>query len=352
MIRSYRKWLWQNIILFFILSSIIALSSSCDILKLGATVDKIKDNSGAIGENLGAGLVEGIDTSQLDSVIKRVVGQIGNTLNEEIDSIYIKNLEDQLKNALVIILNEGRDSIKAILADTTAFDNVDAKIQGILGRMGGKVDRLMSGLIPNALNQQNLNTLYALRDSLIGNTTKGLLEQALVGSIEELVKSEELKELIKEVTDVVDETTGKVETTAKGISRTVVTIGAVIAGILLVLLLALWLRKRAQARQQKELLVKLTKAIDAIPDQGNYDRTVAFLQEQISESNDSRQGELLDQILEDYQHQYPQKKKYQDYQQRLIDYLKEKNQDRSISQQLFQDIEDEEFKNYLRNELE
>ncbi len=331
---------------------VLLLGSGCDILKLGNNIDKIKSESGAIGENLGAGLVDGLDTTHLDSLVQRVVRIAGQTLNEQIDSVHLQNLESQLKTALLNILGEGRDSIKAVLADTTALDNMDAKIQGILFRMSDEVNGAVARLIPNALNDRNLQRIYGLRDSLLGPTTAGLLRQALIESVGSLIESEQLDSLIRKVTAVVDTTTEKVDASVFKIDKTVARIGGIIAGIILavaVLLLVLWFRKRTQAKKQKELLVKLTKAIDAIPDQKAYDHTIAVLEQQISDSHDPMQQEMLNNILREYKDQYPEKKKYKAYQDRLIQALKAADTDGSVRRQLLEQSDDEDFSNYLRN---
>lgn len=330
------------------------LGASCDILKLGKAIDQVEEKADIIGANLGSGLIEGIDTAQLDSLVNRLVRGAGNTLNEEIDGVSIQNLEDQLRVAVIGILNEGRDSLNAILADTSALENLDVKMQGILSKMTRQINKAIADLIPNALNDRNLGRIYALRDSMLGPTTARLLEEALLRSMDRLIDNPKLDTLIAKFSGVVNETTEKIDTSVFKIDKTVARIGGIILSIiagLAVLFFVLWLRKRSQNKQQKELLVNLTKAIDSIPKKSDYDQTIAFLQHQINTS-DPRQHKLLNDILEEHKDQYTQKNKYKNYERRLIEYLKNKNQDRSISQQIYSDVDDEDFKDFVRRELE
>ncbi len=345
-----KQYLNQPSLLAFFTVVLIILFSGCDALKLQDTVDKVVVESDSIGINLGKGLVTGIDTTQLDSIVNRLVGVAGNSMRNELDSVSFRKLSDSLNVAVQEVLSETMDSLKLLLSDTTALDALDAKLQSIISNTTARLDQLFADMVPNALNDQNLNRIYTLRDSLLGPTTAGLLKNILLESVGGLIESEQLDSLITRVTVVVDETTGKVGETAQGISRTVVNIGVGIGIIILALalfFLTLWLRRRSISKQQNELLVNLTKAIDAIPTKESYDQTIAFLQKQIN----TQQHEMLNDILEQNANQYEQKQKYKDYHQRLIQQIKASDKAGEIRQQLFNNADDEDFRNFLEQEL-
>lgn len=344
---------YQTLFYLLLMALITSLSlSSCDVFKLGRTIKDLKEEAKPIGKNLGAGVVDGVDTTQLDSMIKRLANLAGSSLSSELDSVSFRRLEDSLNVVIRGIISEAGDSIKVILADTSALDDMDAKLQGVITRLGRRLDRVVANIIPNALNDQNRRSLYALRDSLLGPTTAYLLREALLTSVGDLAESTQLDSLIRKVDQIVENASTRVDETAKGISKTVVIVGAIIGGVLLIALLVLWLRKRAQAKQQKQLLVKLTKAIDAIPSKDAYDHTIKVLQDQISNSEDPKQHEMLKNILKENIEQYPQKQKYRSFYDRMMEAFKASDADGSVRRRILNNTDDEDFADFIKKNLE
>ncbi len=331
-------------------------STSCKTIKnLKDLVGEIKVEADSIGNNLGAGLVNGIDSDKLDSLVARIANTAGNGINNELDSISFHKLQESLSTALTGVLKDAENDLEKLLADTTMLDSVDYKVQSILDRAGKQIDDLLSNLIPNALSDENLDIIKKFKNEILGPDTAKRLGDTLKSSLKDVLKditdSEELDSLIRKIATVIDTTKQQVDDTVFKVDKTIARIGGILLAVILgltALFLVLWLRKQSQNRQQKELLVKLTKAIDAIPDQRDYDHTVAYVQDQISDSRDIKQRKILDDILQEYKGQYPQKEKYEDYQQRLIDYLKNRSRDRSLAEDDYSDISDEAFRNYVR----
>jgi hypothetical protein len=344
----------------FLFGGLLMLTHSCiPVNKIGELADKLKLDADTIGQNLGRGVTTGIDTARLNALAASMVREAGQSLKKEMDSVSFQKLRDSLTLALTGVLAETEASLEEILNDPSRLDVLDAEVAALLQNAKQEVDRLTSDLIPRALSDANQQIILDFRDELLGPSLaavlKETLDEGLRGALKKLVEGEELDSLISKVTLSVDNAKIKVDDTVFRIDKTVARVGGIAIGIvaaLTVLFVVLWLRKSAQNKQQKELLVKLTKAIDAIPDQGTYDRTVTHIQDQINQSHDPKQNELLDQILQEYQEQYPHKKKYKNYQQRLIEYLKNKARNRSLDPKLFEDVEDEGFRSYLRKELE
>ncbi len=333
---------------------IFTLFSSCDVLKLGTNIDKIEERSDTIGMKLSAGLLSGLDTSRVDALVDRIFAQAGKSLKKEMDSVEYQQLRDSLKVVVLGVLNEGVDSIKDLMSDTTQLDGMDRKLQSIVEGITAKMDKTVARLIPNLLEQENLAKIYELRDSLLGATTTELLKNVLTTSLESLVESQELDSLITRITTEVDRTTDKVDQSAQGISKTVARIGLTIGGILLalaVLFFVLWFRKRSLAKQQEALVLNLTKAIDAIPTKEDYDHTIAFLQEIMNAKSDSKLHEILNGILTKNEDQYPQKKKYKTYYLRLIELLKNNDANKAIQRQLLDKAEDDDFRKFIEEEL-
>jgi hypothetical protein len=329
---------------------LIIFLSACDVLKLQPAIDSVEEKSEAIGEKLARGALQGIDTTKLDALVKRLTEQVGNSLTEQLDSVSFRKLEDSLRVVVNGLLTEGTQSIKVFLADTTNFDQLKIELATITGSLRSEVDRTVAGIVPNALNDESLARIYALRDSLLGTTTSLMLRNALVGSLEELIISEELDSLLKKVSLVVETTTTRVDDTAKGISKTILTAGMIVGGVVLalaILFLVLWLRKRSLAKTQENLLVNLTKAIDAIPTKDDYDKTIAYLQQQLNAAESKEQREVLSNILQEHQVQYVQKQKYKAYQERLIEQLKGADQEGGLRRQLLDNTDDADFRAFV-----
>jgi tetrahydromethanopterin S-methyltransferase subunit F/DNA-binding transcriptional ArsR family regulator len=344
---------------FFLLGLLMLMHSCIPVNKIGELADKLKMDADTMGQNLSRGLSTGIDTTRLNALAAGMVREAGQSLKKEMDSVSFQKLKDSLTLALTGVLAETEASLEEILNDPTRLDVLDAEVAELLQNAKLEVDRLTSDLVPQTLSDANQQIVLDFRDELLGpslaKVLKETLDESLRGTLKNLVEGDELDSLISKVTLSVDSAKVKVDDTVFKIDKTVARIGGVAIGIvaaLTVLFVVLWLRKSAQNKQQKELLVKLTKAIDAIPDQGTYDRTITHLHDQINQSHDPKQNELLDQILKEYQGQYPHKKKYKNYRHRLIEHLKNKARDQSLDPKLFEDIQDEEFKNYIRKELE
>ena len=309
--------------LFALLSSFF--TTGCDILKLQDAITKFEERSDTIGMEITEGALMGLNSSNLDSIISRLVGVAGNSLKGELDSLSLQKLSDSLHFVVMNVLTEGLDSLEGFLQDSTSLDVLDAKIQSMIASSTSKLESSIAQLIPNALNEENLAQIYELRDSLLGPTTAQLINQAITGSIKELINSEELEELTQKVNSIVTENTEKVDESLMGVSRTAERIGLIIGGIILLLALLflfLWLRKRSLAKQQNELVLNLTKAIDAIPNQAHYDHTIAVLHQQMNNRNATQQHELLNKVLQENAGQYVQKKKYKDHYKRMLQELK------------------------------
>lgn len=344
----------------FFLLGLLTLTHSCiPVNKIGELADQLKLDADTIGQNLSRGLSTGIDTARLNALAASMVREAGQSLKKEMDSVSFQKLKDSLTLALTGVLAETEASLEEILNDPSRLDVLDAEVAELLRNAKLEVDRITSDLIPQALSDANQQIALDFRDELLGPSLaavlKETLDEGLRGALKNLVEGDELDSLVNKVTVSVDSAKLMVDDTVFKIDKTVARIGGIAIGIIValtVLFAVLWWRKSAQNKQQKELLVKLTKAIDAIPDQGTYDRTVTHVQDQINKSHDPKQTELLDQILKEYQDQYPQKQKYKNYQQRLIEHLKNKVKDQSLDPKLFEDIDDDGFKEYVRKELE
>ena len=340
----------------FLLLAFIALilSTGCDMLKLGPAIDKLENNVDTIGMKLASGMLEGIDTTKVDALVERLVARAGETLNDKLDSLSLQNLSDSLKVAIINVLDESMDSIQVFLADTSSLDNIDAKLQSVLNKATDKINATLANLIPRTLNKANTAQLFALRDSLLGDPLANLLQNALVTSLEGVQESGQLDSLISKITQAIDKTKGKVDDTAKDLSKTLIRTGVII-GIIILALAAIfflfrWLRQRAFSKQQKELLVNLTKAIDAIPSKEGYDRTIEALHQYINHDKNPKQHEMLKDILAEYKDQYPQKQKYKDMHKRMVQHLKANAKDETIRQQLLKNA-DPDLRNFMEKEM-
>ncbi|PHN00826.1 hypothetical protein [Flavilitoribacter nigricans] len=343
-----RRWL-----LLITVALVGAMSTACGFLKLDPHLDRLDARVDSITRKAGAGLLAGIDTTRLDSLVNRLVGGATRTFGRELDSISLKNLQDTLQSAVSGVVDESLLRIRYFLQDSTNLTQVQREVDQLTRNLEYRVNGILTGLVPRALNEESLNRIYGLRDSLLGPVTAMAVEHLVLNSIEALAESEKLDSLIGKVRAVVDDTTVKVDRTAQGISKTVMRIGLAIGIILVALTLFfgfLWFRKRSLAKKQEKLLINLTKAIDAIPSQDAYDRTIAYLQEQLNRAPSNEQRELLQQILRENEEQYPQKQQYKAHYEHLLNLLKSKDDDGLIRQRLLNGTDDE-FRQFLENAL-
>ncbi len=344
----------------FTLGCCLAMMHSCiPVNKIGELADKLKLDADTIGHNLSRGLSNGLDTARLNALAASMVREAGGSLKKELDSLSFQKLQDSLSRAISGVLLDAEVSLEEILNDPERLKVLDEEVSELLANAKTKIDQLTVDLIPGLLSKENQQIIFDFRDELLGDSLAVALEralqQSLKGALKELVEGEELDSLLAKATVVVDSTKDKIDDTVVQVDKTVARVGGILIGVvaaLAILFIVLWLRKNAQNKKQRELLVNLTKAIDSIPDQTNYDHTVSFLQNEINASNDPKQVKLLDNILDEYKDLYPEKKKYKNYQQRMVAYLKNRARDRSIGVDWYEDVDDEDFKEYLRKELE
>ncbi|MEM1359749.1 MAG: hypothetical protein AAGF89_16210 [Bacteroidota bacterium] len=340
-----KKYL-RNIVLILVGGFLV----SCGAIKSGLT--QIEDKADNIGKEAAAGFVAGLDTTQVDSLVARLVAEAGNSFNAQLDTLSLDELEQEVSATINTILKDNLDELSLFLRDTSNLIPLETKIDLFVNRLASQLDASLQGAIPGALSGRNQQIVLQLRDDFLGEEFRLLMSSAVNQGVGDLAKSEELDSLLSKLSVFVEETSDKVNETTDGISDTVKAVAIGIGGLLLALSLlffTLWFRKRSQAREQRELLVNLTKAIDAIPSQREYDRTIDYLQKETSLAHKQEQKVLLDQVLTEAGGTYPEKKRYNDYARRMIDRLKTYDQDGSLRQQLLTDTEDDDFQEYVMN---
>jgi len=314
----------------------------------------LEESAPGIGEKLSAGLIAGVDTAILDSIVEQLVLTAGQALNESLDEVSLTELKTEVNGALREVIVGNLDSVKTFLADTSILLPLEAKMEllvaGLLDEVSGKLNRTLGAALPRFLSPPNQRIVLNFRDSLLGPQFRKLLAMAVKEGIGDLAESEELDSLLVQVKTLVDDTKVKVDDTASVISKTVRTVAIGVGGLLLALSLlffTLWFRKRSQAKEQKELLINLTKAIDAISSQREYDKTIEYLQNETSLANKQEQNDLLDEVLKEFKAMYPKKRKYQNYANMMIDRLREIDQDGEVRRQLLNELDEDDFENFI-----
>lgn len=293
------------------------MDESLELAKIDA--DTIGAN---LGEGLGRGLLEGVDSTRLDALVNRLATQAGNSLNEQLDSFSLQALKTELATSLRALISETTDSLDLFIQDPAKLDALDAQVNKIITNALRRVNQFTPDLITSIVNQDAELRVLLLRDSLLGPGFSQLLSAAVAGSARQLAEGKEVDSLINKIGLAVERTAGHINESTRGISKTMVTIGAVIAGLLLATMAVILLLRRQRLKQQKKLLVNMTKAIDAIPDQGVYDATVSHLRERIGQGEDSAQSQILNEVLAEYKDQYPNKNQYANYHQELVEKLR------------------------------
>lgn len=316
----------------------------------------LEESAPGIGQQLSTGLIAGVESAKLDSIVEHLMLTAGVALNERLDEVSLNELKEELNGTLREVIVGNLDSVKTFLADTTILLPLETKLElvvaGLLEQMNGTLNQTLSGALPRFLSPPNQRIVLNFRDSLLGPQFSYLLSMAVKEGIGDLAQSEELDSLLRHVNNLVDDTKVKVDDTAFGISKTVRSVVIGVGGLLLALSLlffTLWFRKRSQAKDQKELLVNLTKAIDAIPSQREYDKTIEYLQEKTSLANKQEQKVLLDQVLKESRAMYPEKRKYQSFNSRMIERLREIDRDGTVRRQLLDGSEEQDFESFVMN---
>lgn len=331
----------------------------CAGCRLGRMVEAPLDSIGVRtpgwGQGLAAGMVAGLDTSRVDSLVERLVRLSAQTLRDELDAVQLDALEQELNGSLRRILRDNLDLLKADLTDPATFDTLQLRLRPMLAELAVAMDRALRNAVPNALNDQSLGRIYRLRDSLLGPSTALLLEDIINQNVERALTNPKIDELIIKIRDLSKTTTGDIQQTARGINRTVLLLGGALALLLIltIVLIVVLRRKQAKAEQQEELLVNITKGIDAIPEQEAYDMTVGHIREQLTRrSADPELIALLDRILEEHQAEYPGKRKYRAYYQRLLQLVRQADPSGSVKQRVLSDIgSDQDFAGFAEKAL-
>ncbi len=329
----------------------VLLATGCGVVNtVKKSLVEVKQQAPGIGENLTRGLASGLDTAQLDHLVARLVHVAGRSARAELDSVSIRQLEDSVRSSLNALIADAEVSLQRLLADTAALNPMEWKLNMAMLRLTRRLDQSLARALPTLLNRAAEGRILLLRDSLLGDKTGALASAILVGAFDDMLASPELDILLKKVELAVGKTTGEIDRTSGKISQTVKTIALAIGGLLLALSLlffVLWMRKNGQARKQRDLLVNLTKSIDALPSRSAYDQTMADLNQRLATADD--QQEILRNILQEHQAQYTGKQHYQAQQQRLLELLRADPAAADIRARLVATANDPAFTAYLNH---
>jgi type II secretory pathway pseudopilin PulG len=340
------------VVLLFLLS---ALLSSCNFKKmLQPTLDALKVDADTIGTNLGAGLIKGLDSDQLDSMVAQMVRNMVSSAEDEMDLERLKGLEHEISRSLDTILTAMLSTTKEEVLDSSFYRQLSGRLGPVGDQLLLQIERSINGWGSGLLSDEALQNLEVWRDSLLGVQTTDLLGSIMEESVTRLLASPAIDTLIRKMDDFRERTGKDIDKASKGISRVAMILGAVI-GFLIILgtiLAVYYYRKRKEAEQQRDLLFQITKAIDEIPSRQAYDITTAKIQEQLNKQPSSKElRELLQEVLQENKDKYDVKQQYKNYQQRLLDLLIRSKS--SSSGDLLDQIkgEEEAFQSFVKNQL-
>ncbi|MBC6996784.1 hypothetical protein QWY85_20245 [Neolewinella lacunae] len=338
-----------SILLWFVCGML--LTAGCGVVNtVKKSLVEVKQQAPGIGENLTRGLASGLDTARLDELVARLVHAAGQSVQAELDSVSIRRLEDSVRTSLNALMADAEGGLHHLLADTAALNPLEVKLHMALLDLTRQLDQSLARALPTLLNAAAEGRILLLRDSLLGEKTGALASAILVDAFDNMLGSPELDSLLNKVELAVGKTTGDIDRTSGKISKTVRTIALAGGGVLLALSLlffVLWMRKNSQARRQRDLLVNLTKSIDAIPSQSAYDQTMADLQQRLAAADD--QQEILRNILREHQSQYTGKQQFQAHHQRLLELLRTDPAAAEIRARLLARANDPSFATYLNH---
>ena len=301
----------------FLLSLFLLYLSSCSI---GKTVNKgldgiDKSKIRAITEQAGKGLIAGInlDSIKTQGLITRLLQDLDTAVNQEINGIELHLLKKRITLTLDSILVSTVD-------DPVKYDKLKNRITSLVSSLVQAIQKDINGLNLDLVNDKLLNELDELRAALLGPETSDQLSLVLTNALDSVAGSAALVKIISKVNTVVEDVNKKADKQMDSLRRTIKILiyGLIGLGLLVLFIIGYAYRKRVQSNKYKELAALLTKGLDQIKSQKDYDRIVEWIN--LNADTQQVRKPLLD-ILAQHQGQYPGKVKSATYAERTIELI-------------------------------
>jgi hypothetical protein len=307
--------IWSVVYLGLVLIGLNACALSKDLNKTLGNIDSVKIKN--LTRAAGNGLLSGIDLNSLktDQLLKGLLQGLDTLVNQELDGIRLNALQKRIAFALDSILT-------STVSDTAKFNILQRRLGSLLSTVISGLENDLNGLDLSPANQKLRNDLAALRDELLGAKTAAQLGFVLNTALDSIAKGGALVSITTKIDDILDKANDKADQQMKNLRSTInmLIYGLIglVALIFLIVVYAFW--KRRQLQKYKELSVVLTKGIDQISNQAEYDR----VRNAISSEADARHVRSnLNTVLKENKEEYLKKAQYADYSDRTLELFRE-----------------------------
>lgn len=234
-----------------------------------------------MGRQIAAGAVEGLKEEQADAFVKETVDKVvagtRDILLSDETSARIEHMVDSITASLQADLSRMLTALLDDLMGETSAARLDVLIRqaglnanAIAGDirdnlMGARTRLLMAGLRDELLGDATSQAMAGLMEQLLGAKTQAMIDALLDASIARVATGLE--------TEIMPQITGAVANTQKSVKSTINYAAwalAILGAVLTIIIALLWRRFTTRTR----ILRLLTREIDGIPDQRQYDELV------------------------------------------------------------------------------
>ena len=256
---------------YILVCGIICLFYACSLEKMGASAGKgVSSQSDSIGTALVRGAVNELTDPQTQKKIRQFLDSIISSLT---DTLTYKTMamRDSLINRKILIW---ADSLTEALTGNQLRLNVEKIQLALIGKTKADVLEIkyaFNDLLNQILSQDTRGKLGSFRDELLGDKTNRAITKIADTLVSHIVDSAIVKlsyRYRKDINPLIEGDIGFINKNAKSL---LLTIGAIACAIILLV----W---RSRVRYLR-LTTLLTKQINAIPDQGVYDRVTTNIKD-------------------------------------------------------------------------
>ena len=256
---------------FILVCGIMHLFSACSLEKMGASAGKgVSSQSDSIGTALVRGAINELTDPQTQKKIRQFVDSI---ISSATDTLTYKTMamRDSLINRKILIW---ADSLMEALTGHQLQLNMEKIQLALIGKTKTDVLELkkaFNDLLNQILSQDTKGKLGSFRDELLGEKTNQAITKIADTLVSHIVDSAMVKLSSRYRTDINPLIEGDIGFVNKNAKSLLITVGVIAAAIILLV----W---RSRVRYLR-LTTLLTKQINAIPDQGIYDRVTANIKD-------------------------------------------------------------------------
>lgn len=256
---------------YILVCGIICLFYACSLEKMGASAGKgVSSQSDSIGTALVRGAVNELTDPQTQKKIRQFLDSI---ISSVTDTLTYKTMamRDSLINRKILIW---ADSLTEALTGNQLRLNVEKIQLALIGKSKADVLEIkyaFNDLLNQILSQDTRGKLGSFRDELLGDKTNRAITKIADTLVSHIVDSAIVKlsyRYRKDINPLIEGDIGFINKNAKSL---LLTIGAIACAIILLV----W---RSRVRYLR-LTTLLTKQINAIPDQGVYDRVTTNIKD-------------------------------------------------------------------------